>query len=79
MDGSFRSSRKHELFGRKRNAFDLFAELVELLHARKHLTASGLEGCKAVSVRLAEHNRRGRRVFKDGGARLPTRDVSAGS
>jgi LAGLIDADG DNA endonuclease family protein len=52
--------RKHELFGRKRMAFDTFAELVELLHARKHLTPSGLKDCKAVAAHLAEHNRRGR-------------------
>jgi hypothetical protein len=39
-------------------------ELVELLHSRSHLSPSGLEECKAVAARLAEHNRRGRAVLK---------------
>jgi hypothetical protein len=51
--------REHGLFGRKRMAFEVFAELVELLHAKRHLSPSGLEECKAVAARLAEHNRRG--------------------
>ena len=56
--------RKHELFGRKRLAFEVFAELVELLHARKHLSPTGLEECKAVAARLAGHNQRGRSTRK---------------
>jgi hypothetical protein len=69
--------RKHELFGRKRAAFDVFAELVELLHAREHLTLSGLEECKAVAARLTEHNRGGRRVLKGSGAPMHTRPTSS--
>jgi hypothetical protein len=70
--------RKHQLFGRKRIAFVVFAELVELLHARRHLTSSGLEECKEVAARLTEHNRRGVRVLKLKGS-MHTRTSSAGS
>ena len=56
--------RRHQLFGPKRIAFDVFAELVELLNARRHLSPSGLKECKAVAARLAEHNRRGRAVLE---------------
>jgi hypothetical protein len=64
--------REHGLFGRKRMAFEVFAELVELLHAREHLSPSGLEECKEVAARLAEHNGRGRST-------LEHRDLSANS
>lgn len=51
----------HPLFGRKAAAFDLFAELVELLHSRVHRTPGGLIQARCVAEQLREHNRRGTR------------------
>jgi hypothetical protein len=50
---------RHKLFGRKREAFELFAELVELMSSKEHLEANGLLHAKDLARRLAEHNRRG--------------------
>lgn len=51
--------RRHQLFGRKRRAFELFAELVELLAGHRHLRPEGLERAKDLARQLAEHNRKG--------------------
>jgi LAGLIDADG endonuclease len=50
---------RHTLFGRKREAFELFAELVELMYRKDHLQAAGLIEAKVLAERLAAHNRRG--------------------
>jgi LAGLIDADG endonuclease len=50
---------QHRLFGRKREAFELFAELVQLMYRKAHLESTGLFEAKALAARLAEHNRRG--------------------
>jgi hypothetical protein len=51
--------RSHPLFGRKALAFDIFAELVELLVAGAHRTPQGLARGKRLAERLSEHNSRG--------------------
>lgn len=51
--------REHPLFGRKRAAFELFAELVELKVAGRHLNEEGLAEAKELARRLTEHNKRG--------------------
>lgn len=51
--------RTHPLFGRKREAFDIFAEIVEGLHAREHLTEIGLKRLKRQAFHLMRHNQRG--------------------
>ena len=50
---------QHKLFGRKREAFELFAELVQLMFRKSHLESAGLMKAKALAARLAEHNKRG--------------------
>ena|SRR5579862_595930 len=51
--------RRYPLFGRKRTAFELCAEIVELLHAKEHLTPKGLEKVRVLAGLLTEHNKRG--------------------
>ncbi len=51
--------RAHPLFGRKASAFEIFAELVELIAARHHLAPAGLDKARSVARRLAAHNERG--------------------
>ena len=51
--------RRHRLFGRKRIAFELFADLVEMLYARRHLDPEGLKVAKDLARQLTEHNRKG--------------------
>lgn len=51
--------RRHQLFGRKRRAFELFAELVSLLARRHHLTPEGLERARELARQLTEHNAKG--------------------
>jgi hypothetical protein len=51
--------REHQLFGRKRVAFELFTQLVEMIYAREHLHPGGLERAKALAGRLTEHNKKG--------------------
>lgn len=51
--------RRHQLFGRKRRAFEFFAELVELIAKRQHLTNEGLERAKDLARQLTEHNKKG--------------------
>ena len=45
------------LFGGKLGAFRIFAELVEVLHRREHLTPVGLERARRLAAKLSEHNR----------------------
>ena len=54
--------RRHPLFGRKRIAFEVFAEIVEILARRDHRTAAGLEKAKRTAQRLRAHNARGSRA-----------------
>jgi hypothetical protein len=49
----------NSLFGRKRAAFEIFSELVELLHAKQHRDCDGLARAKDLAHRLALHNARG--------------------
>ena len=49
------------LFGRKQMAFELFAEVVELLSAKKHHHPEGLKTARDLARLLAEHNCRGKR------------------
>lgn len=51
--------RTHHLFGRKRRAFELFAELVEMMYRREHLEPQGLEKAKDLAGQLTKHNRKG--------------------
>ncbi len=51
--------RRHHLFGSKKRAFELFAELVEALYAREHVTSEGLDRAKELARQLSEHNKRG--------------------
>jgi hypothetical protein len=51
--------RRHPLFGRKADAFDLFAELVALLHGRLHRSPEGLLSARKIAEQLQAHNRRG--------------------
>jgi len=48
---------RNPLFGRKLGAFRIFAELVEVLYRRGHLTAAGLEHARQLAAHLSEHNR----------------------
>ena len=50
---------KHHLFGRKERAFELFVQLVEMMHARDHLKPEGLERAKNLAKQLTEHNKKG--------------------
>lgn len=50
---------RYPLFGRKKEAFRLFAELVDLLSTRAHLETSGLIRARDLATKLARHNRRG--------------------
>lgn len=54
--------REAGLFGRKRVAFEIFAELVELLHIGAHRSEPGLREAKKLAGRLAAHNGRGKPV-----------------
>ena len=49
----------YPLFGRKLEAFELFAELVKGLHAKEHLSDDGLRRLKKCAAQLAKHNERG--------------------
>ena len=51
--------REHALFGRKRTAFELFAQLVEIKAAGRHLSDEGLAEAKELARQLTEHNKRG--------------------
>ena len=51
--------RHNELFGHKRGAFELFAELVELISRKDHLNPDGLKRAKDLARKLTEHNRKG--------------------
>jgi hypothetical protein len=51
--------REHQLFGRKRTAFELFAQLVEMMHDREHLTHEGLVKAKDLARCLTEYNKKG--------------------
>ena len=48
------------LFGRKRAAFEIFAELVELLHDGAHRSEQGLGEARDLARLLTAHNQRGR-------------------
>ena len=50
---------RSRLFGRKRRAFELFSELVEMMERREHLTPEGLEAAKDLAKRLTDHNKKG--------------------
>lgn len=51
--------RANGIFGRKRRAFEIFADLVELMSHREHLTPEGLCRAKALAEELGRHNGRG--------------------
>ncbi len=51
--------RRHVLFGRKRRAFEIFAELVESMSRREHLSEEGFRKAKDLATQLTEHNKRG--------------------
>ena len=51
--------RRHVLFGRKRRAFEIFAELVESMSRREHLSEDGFLKVRDLAEQLTEHNRRG--------------------
>ena len=51
--------RVNPLFGRKRAAFEIFAEIVEGLYAGRHLTSEGLAKLKQLGDELKSHNFRG--------------------
>ena len=51
--------RRHPLFGRKAVAFDLFAELVTLLHGKVHRSPEGLLRARGLAEQLQAHNHRG--------------------
>lgn len=51
--------RKHHLFGRKRRAFEIFAEIVELMRKREHLESEGLIRAKDLAGQLTAHNKKG--------------------
>ncbi len=52
--------RDNELFGRKRVAFGIFAELVALLHRGAHREPEGLSQARGLAEALRAHNERGR-------------------
>jgi hypothetical protein len=54
--------RAYPLFGRKALAFDIFAELVELLISGAHRTPEGLTRGRNLADHLSKHNARGRRL-----------------
>jgi hypothetical protein len=51
--------RRHQLFGRKRGAFEIFAELVDLMARGEHLEPKGLARAKDLAGHLTNHNRKG--------------------
>ena len=51
--------RRFVLFGRKRRAFEIFAELVESMSRREHLSEEGFRKAKDLATQLTEHNKRG--------------------
>lgn len=51
--------RRHQLFGRKRRAFELFAEIVELKARKEHLEPEGLRRARELARQLTEHNGKG--------------------
>jgi hypothetical protein len=51
--------RRHRLFGRKRRAFEIFAELVAAMTTGDHRSGEGLERTKDLAKQLTEHNKRG--------------------
>lgn len=51
--------RTYPLFGRKRVAFEIFDQLVELLVDRQHTTEIGLERARHLAAQLSLHNSRG--------------------
>lgn len=51
--------RRYALFGQKRAAFELFAEMVEMMNRKEHLTPDGLERAKALAAALTKHNKKG--------------------
>ena len=50
---------RHELFGRKRIAYELFRDIVIRLHGRTHASPEGLKAAKALAEALRRHNARG--------------------
>jgi hypothetical protein len=51
--------RKHQLFGRKRTAFEIFEQLVEMMYSREHLNPEGLGRAKELAEQLTKHNKKG--------------------
>jgi hypothetical protein len=51
--------RAHPLFGRKAIAFELFAEIVQLISERQHTTDPGLKRARDLASALSLHNSRG--------------------
>ncbi len=56
--------RKHGLFGRKAEAFEIFASIVEILYGKEHRTRRGLEGARQLAARLKNHNARSASVVE---------------
>lgn len=52
--------RKHQLFGRKRRAFEVFAQVVELMAQKEHLNPQGLQRAKELATNLSLHNKKGK-------------------
>jgi hypothetical protein len=51
--------RRHLLFGRKRRGFEIFAELVDAMSRREHLSEDGFRRARDLATQLTEHNKRG--------------------
>lgn len=51
---------EHGLFGRKRRAFELFAQIVRALDRKEHLHEDGLLQIRATADQLRQHNHRGK-------------------
>ncbi len=64
--------RRHPLFGRKKEAFDLFAQLVEALYGGKHRCPQGLDNARHLAELLGAHNARGRSPRGPVEGRLPS-------
>lgn len=71
---------EHQLFGRKRRAFEIFAELVGVLHRKEHRDRAGLASARRLARQLALHNERGvrRQPFEAEAKLISARRVPGG-
>lgn len=67
--------RKYQLFGRKQKAFELLAQIVEMMIRKEHLHPQGLEKARKLASQLAEHNMKG----KDRARRMREMRLSGGN